>query len=115
MELIALSGYTEQEKRAIAEQYLVPRQLRENGLLAGELCFTEEALQKIVRDYTREAGVRELERRIAQAARKVATEIAGDATENGARPTVTVDVECVAGIVEAAALWLPQRAGGPHR
>ncbi len=100
MELIALSGYTEQEKRAIAEQYLVPRQLRENGLLAGELCFTEEALQKIVRDYTREAGVRELERRIAQAARKVATGIAGDATENGARPTVTVDVERIAELLK---------------
>ena len=119
MEVIFLSGYTEHEKLAIAEQYLVPRQLRENGLLAEELQFTEAALQKIVRDYTREAGVRELERRIGQAARKVATEIAaddsaedgtsaengasaedGEAVEekgglNGARPTVTVDVASI--------------------
>ena len=93
MELITLSGYTEQEKRAIAQQYLVPRQLRENGLLPEELSFTEEALQTILRDYTREAGVRELERRIGQVARKLTAEIAEGAAENGARAVVTIDAE----------------------
>ena len=108
MEMITLSGYTEHEKLAIAEQYLVPRQLRENGLLPEELKITDEALQKIVRDYTREAGVRELERRIGQAARKIATEIASadaDGGENGggeitARPLVTVVAEDIAELLK---------------
>jgi len=108
MEMITLSGYTEHEKLAIAEQYLVPRQLRENGLLPEELRITDEALQKIVRDYTREAGVRELERRIGQAARKIATEIASvdaDGGENGggeitARPLVTVAAEDIAELLK---------------
>lgn len=76
MEIIHLSGYTEQEKAAIAKQYLVPRQIRENGLRNEELEFNEDALLKIVRDYTREAGVRTLEREIGRAARKVVTRIA---------------------------------------
>jgi ATP-dependent Lon protease len=76
MEIINLSGYTEQEKVAIAEQYLVPRQIRENGLRAEEIAFKREALMEIVRDYTREAGVRTLEREIGRAARKVVTKIA---------------------------------------
>lgn len=80
MEIIQLSGYTEQEKVAIAQQYLVPRQTRENGLLMGELEITEIALQQIIRDFTREAGVRMLEREIGRAARKIVTRIAaGDA------------------------------------
>ncbi len=76
MEIIQLSGYTEQEKVAIAEQYLVPRQIRENGLRPDEISFTREALQVIIRDYTREAGVRTLEREIGRAARKIVTRIA---------------------------------------
>ncbi len=76
MEIIQLSGYTEREKRAIAARYLVPRQRRENGLRSAELEFTEEALLQIIRDYTREAGVRSLERQIGKAARKVVTQIA---------------------------------------
>ncbi len=76
MEIIQLSGYTEQEKVAIAEQYLVPRQIRENGLLPDEVEFTHDALLEIVRDYTREAGVRTLEREIGRAARKIVTRIA---------------------------------------
>ncbi|NWF68496.1 MAG: endopeptidase La [Chloroflexi bacterium] len=81
MEIIYLSGYTEQEKVAIAEQYLVPRQIRENGLRAGEIELTHEALLTIVRDYTREAGVRMLEREIARAARKVVTLVAEGKSE----------------------------------
>ncbi len=76
MEIIMLSGYTENEKAAIAEQYLVPRQIRENGLLPGEVKFTQEAIFEIIREYTREAGVRNLEREIGRAARKVVTRIA---------------------------------------
>lgn len=76
MEIIQLSGYTEQEKVQIAQQYLVPRQIRENGLRADELQFTDEALLAIIRDYTREAGVRNLEREIGRVARKVVTKIA---------------------------------------
>jgi ATP-dependent Lon protease len=81
MEIIQLSGYTEQEKVAIAEQYLVKRQIRENGLRPEEISFTREALQIIIRDYTREAGVRTLEREIARAARKVVTRIAEGMTD----------------------------------
>jgi ATP-dependent Lon protease len=83
MEIIQLSGYTEQEKTQIALHYLVPRQARENGLKAEEICFTQDALAVIIRDYTREAGVRELERQIGRAARKIATRVAessGDET-----------------------------------
>ena len=75
-EVIQLSGYTELEKQAIAAQYLVPRQRRENGLRSEELDFNNDALLKIIRDYTREAGVRHLEREIGKAARKVVTQIA---------------------------------------
>ena len=76
MEIIQLSGYTEQEKQAIAAQYLVPRQRRESGLHTQELSFTDEALLRIIRDYTREAGVRSLERELGKAARKLVTQIA---------------------------------------
>lgn len=76
MEIITLSGYTEQEKLQIAARYLVPRQIRENGLLLKEVQFTQEALLTIIRDYTREAGVRNLERAIGSSVRKVATRIA---------------------------------------
>ncbi|MFQ3534416.1 MAG: endopeptidase La [Aggregatilineales bacterium] len=76
MEIIALSGYTEQEKLQIALRYLVPRQIRENGLQPKEVQFTQEALQTLIRDYTREAGVRNLERAIGGVVRKVAMRIA---------------------------------------
>jgi ATP-dependent Lon protease len=82
MEIIQLSGYTEQEKVQIAIQYLVPRQIRENGLRPSEISFEEDALLTIVRDYTREAGVRTLEREIGRAARKVVTQIAEGKTEH---------------------------------
>ena len=76
MEIIRLSGYTESEKIEIARGYLIPRQLRENGLLPKEVAFTGEALQNIIRSYTREAGVRNLEREIGAVNRKVVTRIA---------------------------------------
>jgi len=76
MELIFLSGYTENEKLAIARGYLIPRQIRENSLREGEVSFTDDALKMIVRRYTREAGVRNLERKIGAVCRKVGTKIA---------------------------------------
>lgn len=76
MEIIHLSGYTEHEKLAIASQYLVPRQISENGLRKSEIEFEDDALLTIIRDFTREAGVRNLEREIGRAARKVVTRIA---------------------------------------
>ncbi len=81
MEILKLSGYTETEKVRIAQGYLIPRQLRENGLWDAELSFTEDALRKIIGDYTREAGVRNLEREISKACRKVVTRIAEGDTE----------------------------------
>jgi ATP-dependent Lon protease len=76
MEIIFLAGYTEKEKVAIAQGYLIPRQVRENGLHTDEITFTPEALQKIIREYTREAGVRNLERKIGAICRKAGTRIA---------------------------------------
>ena len=76
MEILQLSGYTETEKVRIAQGYLIPRQLRENGLRVDELSFTDGAVRLIIRDYTREAGVRNLEREIGRVARKVVTRIA---------------------------------------
>jgi ATP-dependent Lon protease len=76
MEIIELSGYTEQEKLRIATGYLVPRQIRENGLFPEELSFSSEALVELIRHYTREAGVRSLERQIGAVCRKVAVAIA---------------------------------------
>jgi ATP-dependent Lon protease len=76
MEVIQLSGYTEGEKVNIAQGYLILRQLKENGLRKEEVRLTEPALLKIIRDYTREAGVRNLEREIGRVYRKVVTRIA---------------------------------------
>ncbi len=73
MEVIQLSGYTENEKVKIAEGYLIPRQLRENGLLENELKFKDDALTELIRSYTRESGVRNLEREIGSVCRKAVT------------------------------------------
>lgn len=74
MEIIRLSGYTEEEKQRIAEDFLVPKQLAENGYEQGDIIFNEKALLEIIRRYTREAGVRNLERTISAICRKVARE-----------------------------------------
>ena len=79
MEIIQLDGYTEHEKVHIAQEHFVKRQLAANGLRDGEVVFTEEALRKIVQDYTREAGVRNLERQIGAICRKSVTKIASGA------------------------------------
>ncbi|MEA2397029.1 MAG: ATP-dependent Lon protease, partial [Thermoleophilaceae bacterium] len=76
MEVIQLAGYTEEEKLEIAKRYLVPRQIERNGLTKGKIEFTDEALKLIIDGYTREAGVRNLEREIGAVCRKVAREYA---------------------------------------
>ncbi|NLT74084.1 MAG: endopeptidase La [Chloroflexi bacterium] len=76
MEVLQLSGYTEHEKLAIARSYLVPRQVRENGLREGEILFEDAALARLVNEYTREAGVRNLERMVGAVCRKVAARVA---------------------------------------
>jgi ATP-dependent Lon protease len=76
MEILELDGYTEEEKVSIAQQYLLPRQVRENSLRPDEVSFADDALRVIIRDYTREAGVRNLERQIGTVCRKVATKVA---------------------------------------
>ena len=76
MEIIHLSSYIESEKIRIAQGYLVPRQIKENGLRREEVSFTDAAVARLIHDYTREAGVRNLEREIGRACRKVVTRIA---------------------------------------
>jgi ATP-dependent Lon protease len=87
MEIIALAGYSEQEKLHIARQYLVPRQTRENGLQESQLEITDAALTYMAARYTREAGVRQLERTVGRVARKAALQIA-----QGQADHVRVDV-----------------------
>jgi ATP-dependent Lon protease len=96
MEIIELSGYTETDKVHIAQGYLVPRQAKANGLLLDEVLVTEPALREITRRYTREAGVRNLERQIGKVLRKVAVSIA-----EGKTGTVTIDQEHVRGYLGA--------------
>ena len=76
MEVIRIPGYTEEEKLNIAERYLMPKQFKANGLIEGELKVHESAVRDIVRYYTRESGVRNLERELAKIARKVVKEVA---------------------------------------
>ena len=86
MEIIRLSGYTEDEKLEIAKRHLMDRQIKDHGLKEGELTVTDDAIRGIIRSYTREAGVRSLERELAKIARKTVTKIvSGDAK------SVTVD------------------------
>ena len=86
MEIIELPGYTERDKLAIARRYLVPRQMEANGIPEGRLIITDAALLEIIRSYTREAGVRNLEREIGAICRGMARELARGVTE-----TTTVD------------------------
>src|SRR6266511_4375178 len=81
LETVNFAGYTEREKLEIAKRYLVPRQLRENGLRSDQLALSDGALGEIIASYTREAGVRQLEREIGKLGRKVARKIADGATQ----------------------------------
>ncbi len=96
MEVLPIAGYTEDEKVRIAQHYLIPRQRDAHGLAPDEISFSDEALRAIIRGYTREAGVRNLERQIATICRKVAREVA-ERVEAGiqpnGRPPAPADVE----------------------
>ncbi|MFC3285201.1 endopeptidase La [Litchfieldella rifensis] len=101
MEIIRLPGYTEDEKLAIARRYLVPKQLKANGFKVDELTFADEALMELIRYYTREAGVRELERQIAKVCRKVLRERLEAEGKEGAqapRALTAADIEEHAGV-----------------
>ena len=76
MEVISLSGYTEEEKVEIARRHLIPKQVEENGLSEAQMSFTDKAVQTIIQKYTREAGLRNLEREIAKTCRKLARRVA---------------------------------------
>jgi ATP-dependent Lon protease len=88
MEIVYLSGYTEDEKVGIARRYLIPRQISEHGLAVESVNIVDEALRNIIREYTREAGVRNLERLIGAVARKIAARVA-----TGQAADTTVDPE----------------------
>jgi ATP-dependent Lon protease len=96
MEIIELTGYTEEEKLQIARRYLLKRQLESNGLSAAQVSITEEALRRVIVDYTREAGVRSLERQIGALLRNAAVTIA-----SGASQSLAIDVAEVADILGA--------------
>ena len=85
MEVLQLSGYTEEEKVEITKRHLLPKQIKEHGLEEGDFTLSDGLLQEIIRSYTREAGVRNLERELAAIARKVARRLVG-----GAKPPVRV-------------------------
>ena len=89
LEIIKLSGYTEMEKLEIAKRHLIPKQMAENGLKPEELSISDEVTMRLIRDYTREAGVRNLEREIAKIARKVVKEL----TENTEKKSVSIDLK----------------------
>jgi ATP-dependent Lon protease len=104
MDVIPLSGYTDDEKFAIARKYLVPKQLETHGLKASQVSITDGALKVVAREYTREAGVRNLERRIADLCRKAALEVA-----QGRKTKIRVDEK-------RARKWLgPRRFSGEVR
>jgi ATP-dependent Lon protease len=88
MEILELPGYTFEEKVRIAQQHLVPKQLKEHGLSPDAIEFSEKALIKIIMAYTREAGVRNLERRIADVCRAIAVEVASGRIPTGARRAI---------------------------
>src|SRR5713226_8249431 len=90
MEILELAGYIEEDKLAIAKNYLIPRQTTENGLTPDQITFTDEAVREIIRAYTREAGVRQLERELGSICRSVATRVA-----EGFKEKITIDRESV--------------------
>jgi ATP-dependent Lon protease len=90
MEIVEFAGYTEREKQEIARKYLIPRQFNENGVNSEQLAITDEALSEVITSYTRESGVRQLEREIGRLARKVARKIATQEVER-----ITIDREMV--------------------
>src|SRR5204863_34861 len=98
MEVLRLPGYTEQEKTVIARRFLIPKQTEANGLKPANLEFSEEGVQSVIRDYTREAGVRNLEREISSICRKVARTVLKDPSQD----RVTLGAENIASFLGIA-------------
>jgi len=88
MEIINLSGYTLEEKKAIAEKYLIPRQIKENGLKKKHVEFSKGSLEKIIEEYTAEAGVRGLERALGKICRKIARSVAEEETKKKSKKNI---------------------------
>lgn len=116
MEVISLSGYTEEEKLAIAQQYLVPKEIKENGLEKSHITFQPKALKEIISYYTREAGVRNLEREIGSVLRKVARKHlkkAAGGTETGEgeenHEVESLESQAEEGVPEAKAEFVEER------
>ena len=109
MEVIQLSGYTLNEKLAIAKQFLVPKQLKAHGLDSGRVTFEDEALRTLIESYTREAGVRNLEREVASICRKIARKIVGGPQDERGEVEVAVDVDAVGSFL-GKARFRPWRA-----
>jgi len=97
MEVISLAGYSEEEKLHIARRYLIPRQIEEHGLRLEQVTIGDDALRRIITQYTREAGVRNLERQVGAVARKIAARIAGADPEAPPTPAVVVSATDVPG------------------
>ena len=95
MEVIELPGYTERDKLSIARQHLVPKQLEAHGLAPSDVDLSDEALDKLVREYTREAGVRNLDRNIASLVRKVARRVAAQRSANAPPAPIRIDAAFV--------------------
>jgi ATP-dependent Lon protease len=106
MEVVQFSGYTEQEKRTIARRFLVPRQLKENGLSTEQIDITDEAIGETITGYTRESGVRQLEREMGKLSRKVARKIAAREEEQ-----ITIDRARVRELLGRPRIH-PERAAG---
>ncbi len=104
METVEFSGYTEGEKLVIARKFLIPRQLEENGLTPGQITIPDPAVQEVITSYTREAGVRQLERELGKLARKVARRVAAQEVEQ-----VTVDPSLVDDLLGRPRVF-PERA-----
>jgi ATP-dependent Lon protease len=94
MEIVEFAGYTEREKQEIARKYLIPRQFSENGVSPEQLTITDDALSEVITSYTRESGVRQLEREIGRLARKVARKIASQEVER-----ITIERDMVDGLL----------------
>jgi ATP-dependent Lon protease len=114
MEIIQLAGYSDLEKLSIAKQYLIPRQIKENGLSEDQLEITDAAVNVLTSRYTREAGVRQLERTIGNIARKVALRVAESSSPAGAEVDAASD-DKVAGVkVTVDAKDVKEYLGGPR-
>jgi len=109
MELVEFSGYTEAEKLAIAKQYLVPRQRTDNGLTEEQFAVADEAVSEVISHYTREAGVRQLERELGKLARKVARRIAAGEVER-----LTIDGDDVERLIGRPKVHPERAAGAPQ-